>query len=320
MAPRGRPGDWLLLVVLSGIWGTSFLFNKIAVASLPPATIVAGRLTVAAALLLAVMRAVGRRLPRARAPWIWFLVMAVVGNALPFTLITWGQQTVDSGLAGILMAVMPLTTVLMAHFFVVGERMTTARVAGFLLGFAGIVVLTGQAALRELGGSGSQLVRQLAILFAAVCYAANTIIARRMPPTDTLATSCGVLVCGSAVMLPMALLVEKPWTFSPSVTSVAAVAWLGLTGTGIAMFIYYRIIDSAGPTFISQMNYMIPVVAAAAGVFVMGEHLAWTAFVALAMILAGVALAQVSGTPTALEPGAKPTVDTQTEPADVGTS
>jgi drug/metabolite transporter (DMT)-like permease len=320
MPPRARSGDWSLLVVLSLIWGTSFLFNKLAVASLPPATIVAGRLTVAAALLLAVVRLVDRRLPRSPSPWLWFLAMAVVGNAVPFTLITWGQQTVDSGLAGILMAVMPLTTVLMAHFFVAGERMTAARVAGFVLGFAGIVVLTGPAALRELGGSGSQLLRQLAILLAAMCYAANTIIARRMPPTDTLVTSCGVLVCGSAVMLPMAVLFETPWTSAPTVTSLIAVAWLGLTSTGIAMFIYYRIIESAGPTFISQMNYMIPVVAAFAGVVLMGEHLAWTAFLALAMILAGVALAQLSAASRAVESGGGAPVETGTEPADVGTS
>jgi drug/metabolite transporter (DMT)-like permease len=154
--------------------------------------------------------------------------MALVGNAVPFFLITWGQQRIDSGLAGILMAVMPLTTLVLAHFFVAGERMTGRRTLGFALGFVGLVVLMGPEALRELGGGASDVARQAAVLCGALCYAANTIIARRLPETHPLVASTAVMLLASIVMVPAALLVDAPWSLAPRPQSVVSVVWLGV--------------------------------------------------------------------------------------------
>ena len=148
-------GDWARLLGLVAIWGTAFLFIDLSVQTLPPGTLVATRVSIAAAVLVVAVRLLGLEMPGPGVLWLRFLLLACVGNAIPFFAISWGQQRVPSGLAGILMAVMPLTTLLLAHFFVPGERMTRRRTTGFLMGFAGVVVLTGPDALSRLGGAPS---------------------------------------------------------------------------------------------------------------------------------------------------------------------
>jgi drug/metabolite transporter (DMT)-like permease len=288
---RPTAGDWALLLTLVLIWGTSFMLTKIAVATVPPATVVAGRLAISAGVLLALLRAAGLTLPAGRRIWLHFLALAVVGNALPFFLISWGQERIDSGLAGILMAVMPIATLVLAHFLVPGDRLTWGRSAGFLLGFAGIVILTGPAALGELGGNRGTFGRQLAVLGGALCYAANTIIARRLPPLNVMVVTAAVMAAASAAMIPVAIAADAPW-HPPEPLSVAAVAWLGLVSTALANVVYFRLIASAGPTFLSQINYLIPVVALVAGIVLLGEKPEARAFLALGLVLSGLVLAQ----------------------------
>jgi drug/metabolite transporter (DMT)-like permease len=259
----------------------------------PPTTVVAGRVAIAAISLRVTLSAVRRKLPPRGRIWLHFLTMALVGNAVPFFLITWGQQRIDSGLAGILMAVMPLTTLVLAHFFVAGERMTGRRSLGFTLGFVGLVVLMGPDALRELGGGASDVARQAAVLCGALCYAANTIIARRLPETHPLVASAAVMLLASIVMVPAALLVAAPWSLAPRPQSVVSVVWLGVVSTAAATIVYFSLIASAGPTFLSMMNYLIPLVALGAGVAILDEEPTWWALVALVLILAGVALSQL---------------------------
>src|SRR4051812_23429337 len=146
------------------MWGSAFMFMKIAVATVPPATLVASRLILAAIILYAVMRARGLRLPPPGRRWLAFIALGVLGNCLPFFLIAWGQQTIDSALAGILISVMPLATMVLAHFFVAGEHLTSRRALGFAIGFAGIVVLMGPAALMGLGGTPAVALAQAAVL------------------------------------------------------------------------------------------------------------------------------------------------------------
>ena len=156
--------EWLLLFALVAMWGSSFMFNRIAVSSLPPMTVVAGRIGIAALVLLVFVRASGRRLPAPGRDWWPFVVVALVGNAIPFYLITWGQQVVESALAGILMAFMPLATLVLAHFLIAGEAMTRHRALGFAAGFCGIVLLMEPDALSGLGGDTLRIVSQLAVL------------------------------------------------------------------------------------------------------------------------------------------------------------
>jgi len=289
-----RPrSDWALLLALVGLWGTAFLFIKLTLESLPPATLVASRVLIAACVLTVAVRLRGQRLPTSARVWRNYLLMGLVGNALPFTLISWGQIGVDSSTTGILMGVMPLVTLLLAHAFVPGERLTRTSALGFTLGFLGLAVLSGPDALLEIGGEASQLFRQAAILGGAVCYAVNTILARRLATLDALASSATVMWTATAIMLPIACWNDQPWTLAPSALAIASVMWLGLGATALATIVYFVLVKRAGPTFLSLMNYMIPVVALLAGVTLLDEPLAPTALIGLALILAGLGISQL---------------------------
>jgi drug/metabolite transporter (DMT)-like permease len=291
--PRPASTDWVLLAALTLIWGTAFLAIDISVESLPPATLVAARVAIAAGVLCAAVLARGLRLPPPGRIWLRCLLLAVVGNALPFYAISWGQQRIDSGLAGILMAVMPLTTLVLAHYFVDGEFLTRRRAAGFALGFGGIAVLTGPSALAEVGGEASDIARQAAVLAGALCYAVNTILARRMPEMHALVLSACVMLMATAVMLPVSVLLDRPWTLSPAAASIGAAIWLGLVPTGVATVLYFLIVSRAGPTFLSLMNYVVPVVAMLTGIALAGERFEWRILGALALILVGLATSQM---------------------------
>jgi len=273
------------------VWGTGFLFIAAAVESVPPLTVAASRIALGAAALALAVRLSGRRLPTGRI-WWRFAQLGLVGNALPFFLIAWGQEHVPSGLAGILMGVMPLTTLVLAHFFVAGESMTRAKALGFLLGFSGIVVLVGPEALLELGGSPSDLVRQLAVLGGAVCYATNAILTRHLPPTPALVASASTLLMATLWIAPVALVVDRPFALEAETSSWLAVGWLGLVTTAAATIVFFRLVASAGPTFFSYINFLIPIVALGAGVTLRGEVLRWNALAALALVLAGLALSR----------------------------
>jgi drug/metabolite transporter (DMT)-like permease len=291
---RARPlAHWGLLLALSSMWGSSFLMMKIAVAALPPSAVASGRLVLAAAVLGAVVAVSGRRLPRSPRAWGFFLAMAVVGNAVPFWLIAFGQQSIDSGLAGILMAVMPLTTIVLAHFLVDGERLTGAKAGGFVLGFLGIVVLMGPEALRGLGGP--EPIAQLAVLSAAICYACNSIIARRRPQDgDAVMAATVVMGIGAVLMLPLGL-PAMPRPVDVPLASALALLALGVISTALATVVYFKLIAAAGPSFLSLINYLIPLIAVVLGMIALGERPEPNALVALGLILAGIALAELRG-------------------------
>jgi drug/metabolite transporter (DMT)-like permease len=285
--------DWALLLSLVAMWGSAFMFIKIAVVAIPPATIAAGRLVVGALALAVIVYARGTRIAPPNGAWMPWLVLALVGNAVPFYLIAWGQQTIESALAGILIAIMPLATLVLAHRFVRGEKATGSRIGGYVLGFLGIVLLMGPAALSGIMGSAERVIAQLAVLGGALCYAANSVYARlRVKGGDVLVSSAGVLLIASAVMLPVALVVDRPWTLSPSLPSLAAVVWLGVGATAIPTICYFALISSAGPTFMSLVNYLSPCVAVILGVTMMGEHPGPEAYAGLALILFGIAVSQ----------------------------
>lgn len=295
-APMRHPRpliDWLALLALAFLWGTSFLFVKIAVSNIAPLTLVAARFAIAASVLSVAVHSRGLRLPRSPRVWGHYLLMSLVGNAVPFTLIAWGQIATDVGLAGILMGTMPLITLLLAHFFVPGERMNPRMAGGFAIGFVGLVVLIGPEALLELGGGASALLSQVAIAAAAVCYAVNSILARRLAVLDALVSATTIMWITSALMIPAALWVDRPWDLALSAASIASVIWLGLFATALATILYFRIVKAAGPTFLSLINYMIPVFALAAGAIALGEQLVASVLIGMLLILAGLAISRV---------------------------
>jgi drug/metabolite transporter (DMT)-like permease len=276
-------------VALAAMWGSSFLFNRVLVQVLPPLTVVATRVGIAAVVLTLAAGALGQRLPRAGRAWGTFLVLGGIGTALPFYLISWGQQEVGSGLAGILMAGMPLATMLLA-FLLAGELLSGRRVAGFVVGFAGIAVLLGPAALGELGGPA--MLRQAAVIMGALCYAVTAVLTSRMVRTPPLVSAASMMLGASVWVLPVALLREPQVAVVPSFAIVFSMLWLGVVSTAVATIVYFRLVASAGPTFLSMINYLIPLVAVAAGAAVLGERLAWNAVFALALLLAGLWLAE----------------------------
>ena len=285
--------DWGLLATLVALWGSNFMFVKLGVATVPPATLVASRLVIGAIILVAVVRALGHTFPPLGRAWLPYGVLAVIGNSLPFWLITTGQKFIDSALAGILMAIMPLTTLVLAHFFVAGETMTRNRLAGFLLGFAGIVVLMEPAVLTGLGGSSVEILAQLAVLGGALCYATQSVLVRLMLRGDVMVASAAIIAIAAMISLPIALVVDQPWNLSPSRASVHAVIWIGVGPTAIATLAYLKLIGSAGPTFMSLANYCTPVVALLLGVALLGEAPGANAYTGLLMILSGIALSQL---------------------------
>jgi drug/metabolite transporter (DMT)-like permease len=288
-----RPlGHWLLLFALVAMWGTAFTFTGIAVRGFSPTALVTIRLTIAAVLLTGLVVARGQRFPWTRRFWLFSVAITLAGNCVPFWLISFGQQRIDSGLAGILMGIMPLTTMVLAHFFVRSERLNAIKAAGFLVGFGGLIVLIGPDALLELQGQGTDLLYELAVLGGAICYAINTIVARHRPPADPLVAAAGVMLAGSAIMLPIG-----GWQASAELPAappapLAAMLALSIVATAIATVVFLKLVTTAGPSFTSFINYLIPVWALLMGVVFLDEQPAATVVLGLVLILSGIALSE----------------------------
>ena len=285
--------DWLGLVALVIMFGSAFLLTKIAVQEIPPLLVVAGRIVIGALILIAISIAQRERFRDLLPYWPLLLLLALTGNCLPFFVITWGQQYVDSGLAGILMAMMPLTTVVLAHFFVRGEHITRNKVIGFLLGFVGVIILMQPDLMLSSGMNWIQLIAMLSILSGAISYAVNSILAHSLPKISLSLISSGVLIIASLVIVPIALIQgAEEWQPSTSFASLSSVVLLGLFPSGLATIIYFRVIRHAGPAFLSQINYLIPVWAVLMGVVFGGELLTVHVLLALVVILTGIWIAQ----------------------------
>jgi drug/metabolite transporter (DMT)-like permease len=284
---------WLLLFALVAMWGSAFMMTGIAVRGFSPTVLVTVRLIMSAVLLGGLVLLRGMRFPILGRFWLFSLLIALAGNCVPFWLISFGQQQVESGLAGILMGIMPLTTMVLAHFFVPGERLNVIKATGFAIGFTGLVVLLGPAALLELKGQGNTLLYELAILGGAVCYAIQAIVARHRPPADPLVAAAGVMVMGSLVMLPIgAAGAPAELAAAPSGPLWALLA-LAVFATSIATVVFLKLVTVAGPSFTSFINYLIPVWAVLMGMLFLGERPGVAAMVALALILSGIGLGEV---------------------------
>jgi drug/metabolite transporter (DMT)-like permease len=289
-----RPlGHWLLLFALVAMWGSAFMFTGIAVRGFSPAALVAIRLAIAALLLTGLVLARGQRFPRTRRFWLFSMAISLAGNCVPFWLVSFGQQRIDSGLAGILMGIMPLTTMVLAHFFVRGERLNRTKLVGSVVGFIGLVTLIGPEALLELRGQGTELLYQLAVLGGAICYAINTIVARHRPPADPLVAAAGVMLAGSAIMLPIGGATASTQVIAAPPAPLAAMLALSIVATAIATVVFLRLVATAGPSFTSFINYLIPVWALLMGMLFLGEEPGGRVMIALVLILSGIALSEL---------------------------
>lgn len=284
------PRDWAMVSLLAVIWGASFMAVSVALRGFGPLTIVGARLALGALALWGLARVMGHGLPTPRGAsgrriWLHAVGMGALSNALPFFLLTWGQQHVTSGFAGITMAVVPLFTLIFAHFILADERMTLRKALGFVLGLGGVAVLIGPAAFGSTGAEAENWAR-VACILASSCYAAGSIVTRLCPPVPLVSLSAAALLAAAVMTAPLALVMEG----APPMTGGApllALIYLGLGPTALAALILVRVIRSAGPTFLIQTNYQVPVWSVIFGVAILNEALPPRFLAALALILAG---------------------------------
>lgn len=285
--------DWLLFAILVISWGSSFAMSKIALLHISPEWIAAGRLCIGAAILTAVTFAQRAAIPHDRRSLGTYAWLGLVGNAAPFFIITWGMQFISSGVAGLLMGTIPLVVIVLSHFVLPGERLTLSRVAGFILGFMGIIVLMGPANLLDIKVHGRELFGELAVVAGCLLYGVNAVSAKRLKLQGTIAVSAGVLTAGATMALAAALL-QSPFDLTGKPASALwAVFGLGLIPTGLATVVWFKAVERTSPTFTSMSNYLVPVYALLFGALTLGETLHWNVLAALALILGGIAVSRI---------------------------
>ena len=304
--PReARPFDWALLSAMAIIGGTSFAMIRVAVETIPPSVIAVSRLWIGAGIMYAVMRIAGRRFPpllvrrprgtRLHLAWTYILSVSLVGYAIPFYIFPWAQQYVESGLAGVYMAFMPIWTLALAYLFA-SEGLNARKLLGFALGFLGVMILLGPEVIS--GAARSSVFAQAGILLATFCYAATAVIMRRAPAIRPRVFAAGAVLGGAVILTPTLLLAD----FAPaywSTASLLAIIGLGAGPTGLAGLLIIIMIKRVGAGFMSLANYLTPVIAVIVGAIAFHERLEPHVFAALAIILLGVGLSQQKRKPQA---------------------
>ena len=281
--------DWSILGILALIWGGAFFFIGVAVRHVDPLTYVWLRLTIAAAAMWLFLRFNGQALGLPRAAWGSILLLALLNNALPFTLFGWGQTHIASGLASILNATTPIWGVVVAHLLTSDERMTPRKIAGVLLGFAGVATMIGPTLLASVGNDA---LAQLACVVASLSYALAAVWARRFrrQGLSPLSVTTGQLSAGALMMLPFAMIVDQPWTQPfPPLSAVASIVALALVCTAFGYVLYFRLIDSSGATNALLVTLLVPPTAILLGGLFLGESLAPQDFLGLGLIAIGLA-------------------------------
>jgi drug/metabolite transporter (DMT)-like permease len=274
-----------LLGLLAVLWGSSYLLIKIAVATIPPITLIAMRVSLAAVFLLAVMWFQGARFPRDWSTWRMLLVQAFFNSIASWTVLAWGQQHIDSGLAGVLNSTSPIFVLFITLLFTRHEAVTAWKLTGALLGVVGVALIVGLDALR---GLGQQIAGQLAVLLGALLYAFAAIYGKRFSSISPAVTAAGTMIWATVCLGPLSL-VDRPWTLKPSAPSVVAAVVLGLLSTGVALLLYFRLIRTIGSMGVASQSYLRAGVSVLLGIFVLGEHITLAIGIGLAAIIIGVA-------------------------------
>jgi drug/metabolite transporter (DMT)-like permease len=280
--------DYLLLLLLGILWGTAPILAKIVVAEVPVFTLVGGRLTLAAALLWLILRLRGERMPTDRRSWTIYALQGIFNAAVPFCLISWAVQSIPGGLAALLQATTPIFTLLLAHFFIGAERFTPARVAGVLLGFAGVLL---QMISTLQVGLTANLWGQMAVILACILFGAMAIASRRfMQGQPPLQSATGALTAGAIFLWPFALLIDQPFTISPGMPVIISWLALALLASVVARTVYFTIVNRTSATFVTMVMYILPITGLIVGAILLGEALSLSLLASLALILAGIFL------------------------------
>ena len=285
--------SYAMVGALVVIWGTTFLLVKFALVEASPTVVAAARVLIGGAAVIPFAVLTGRAMPRGRGRWMGAAAIGVFSLTVPMSLLAWAQQVVPSGVAGVYMAVIPLLVLPLAHVFSPGETMTRQKLAGFLVGFAGVVMLMGWEALSAIGSADG--LAQLACLGATLSYAVGSIMTRRTPKTDPIALSALGFVFGGILIAPFAV---TAWPQDAlSIQTTAILIGIGVVSTGMAMILRVAVISSVGSVFMSGVGYLVPITALAVGVMFGGETVTLTDGTACALILMGLAIASRRKTP-----------------------
>src|SRR3954471_10266897 len=278
--------EMALLLLLATLWGASYTLIKLGVATIPPLTLIAARTLVAGLLLLIVMKWRGLAFPMDAANWRRFMVQACLNSVIPFTLIAWAEQSLDAGLATILSSTSPIFAFLLTFAAARREPGAGRKLFGVVAGLAGICLIVG---VQALGGLGEQLAAQVAVVAATICYASAAIFSRGFKGLDPMAPAAGSLLCGAAILVPVGLVVDRPWTLVPSTSSVLALLGLAVFSTALAFVIYFRLIQTLGSVGTTAQAYLRVPIGVALGVLFLGESLTATAWIGLGCVVIGVA-------------------------------
>ncbi|RJT42688.1 EamA/RhaT family transporter [Mesorhizobium waimense] len=286
-----------LLGVLAVLWGASYSFIKVGVETIPPVTFIAGRTLIAGGILLALIRWRGLALPRDAVTWRRFMFQACLNSVVPFTLIAAAERSIDAGLATILNATSPIFTFLLTALITRHEPVTLRKLIGVGAGIAGICLIVGTEAL---GGLGHQLWAQLAVIAATVSYAGAAIFGRNFKGLDPMLPAAGSMICGAAILIPLSLVFDRPWTLSPSTASILALLGLSVFSTALAFSIFFRLIHTLGSVGTTSQAYLRVPIGVGIGALFLGESLGSTAWLGMGFVVAGVAAMTIPARKAAL--------------------
>ncbi|MER8419494.1 EamA family transporter [Mesorhizobium sp. M1329] len=278
--------ELVLLVILAVLWGASYSFIKVGVATVPPVTLIAARTLIAGGILFALIRWRGLALPGDAASWRRFAFQACLNSVVPFTLIASAERSLDAGLATILNATSPIFTFLLTALITRHEPATMRKLFGVAAGIAGICLVVGAPAL---GGLGQQLLPQLAVVAATICYAGAAVFGRGFRGLDPMVPAAGSMLCGAAMLIPLSLAFDRPWTLAPSTASVLALLGLSVFSTALAFSIYFRLLHTLGSVGTTSQAYLRVPIGVAIGAVFLGESLSPSAWWGMALVVAGVA-------------------------------
>lgn len=274
-----------LLLLLSTLWGASYTFIKIGVETIPPITFIAARTLIAGTVLLLLMRLRGQTLPRDPKLWRMFMVQACFNSVLPFTLIAWAETQIDAGLTIILNSLSPVMTFLLTALIVRHEVVLGRKMIGVIAGLAGATLIVGVDALN---GVGAQVWAQLAVVLATVSYGCAAIFGKRFAGLDPIMPAAGSMICGAAILVPLSLLIDRPWTLEPSMASVGALFGLSIFSTALAFVIFFHLLQTLGSVGTQAQAYIRVPIGVGIGMVFLGERLTSTALIGLLLIVGGV--------------------------------
>ncbi len=284
--------EHMVLLLLGAVWGSSFLCVSIALRDYPPASIAAIRITLAAVILLVIIRVRGLSLPKGRRDWLLLFVIGALNSSIPFSLISFAQQSISGGMSAMLISTAPFSALLIAHYYTHDDKISGNKVFGMFIGFAGVLVLVGADVLAS---RNDAVAGQLMALLAALCYGSSSILIRKVSHINSLVSSASVLLITALYFMPLVAYFDRPWLIEPSIESFMALIYLGVVPTAIAYLLRFWLINRTGSVYVSQVAYLIPLFALAWGWMFLQEIPDTTIWLAMVLILTGIAVNSWSG-------------------------